>query len=46
MAKAKKPKKERSHTYDPKLKADLSFDDFINLSVNKAIEKKEVKKKK
>jgi hypothetical protein len=47
MAKAKKPKKERSYTYDPKLKVNnLSFDDFVNLSVNKPLEEKKESKKK
>jgi hypothetical protein len=41
MAKAKKPKKKRAETYDPKLKITGSFEDVIKVSVTpqKAIEK-------
>jgi hypothetical protein len=48
MAKANKPKKEtkkRSEHYDPKLKTSASFDDLINLSVNKPVAKKDTEKK-
>jgi hypothetical protein len=46
MAKAAKKKaapKKRAANYEPKVKTDLSFDELIAMSVNKAPEKKEKK---